>query len=88
MADINNSVQIDLYSRPGCHLCDVAKEVIERVRLRYNFGLRVINIDEDPRLAEAYGTLIPVVFINSTKAFKYHVDEAELEKRVRRLWKQ
>jgi hypothetical protein len=66
----------------------VARDVIERVRLRYNFVLTIINIEEDPELVEDYGTQIPVVFINSTKAFKYHVDEAELEKRVRRLWKQ
>lgn len=81
-------VHIEIYSRPQCHLCDDAKEVIERVRTRYGFTLRVINIEEDPQLEAAYGTQIPVVFINGSKAFKYRVDEAELEKKVRRLWKE
>ncbi len=81
-------VHIEIYSRPACHLCDDAKEVIERVRRRYGFALRVINIEEDPELEEAYGTQIPVVFINGSKAFKYRVDEAELEKKVKRLWKE
>jgi len=80
-------VQIDIYSRPGCHLCDEAKEVVERVRLRFPFLLRVINIETDPELEKSYGEQIPVVFINGNKAFKYHVDEAELEKKVKKLWK-
>lgn len=80
-------VQIDIYSRPGCHLCDDAKEVIERVQARYPFSLRVINIETDPELEKAYGEQIPVVLINGNKAFKYHVDEHELEQKVKRLWK-
>jgi glutaredoxin len=84
---MSNTIQIDIYSRPGCHLCDEAKEVIERVQQRCSFALRIINIDEDPGLLTAFGTEIPVIFINGNKAFKYHVDEAELEKKVKRLWK-
>jgi glutaredoxin len=80
-------IQIDIYSRPGCHLCDEAKDIIDRVRKRHAFAVRVINIEGDPALESAYGTEIPVVFINGSKAFKYHVDERELEKKVKRLWK-
>jgi len=80
-------VQVEIYSRPACHLCDEAKEVIERVRRRIPFSLRVINIEEDQELEAKYGTEIPVVLINGNKAFKYRVDEAELEKKVKRLWK-
>jgi glutaredoxin len=81
------SIQIEIYSRPGCHLCDEAKDVIDRVRLRMPFEVRVINVEADPELERTYGQQIPVVFINGNKAFKYHVDEAELEKKVRKLWK-
>jgi len=82
-----SDIQIDIYSRPGCHLCDEAKDVIDRVRKRHEFAVRVINIEENPALESAYGTEIPVVFINGSKAFKYRVDEGELEKKVKRLWK-
>ena len=82
-----SEIQIDIYSRPGCHLCDEAKHILERVRLRFPFALRVINIADDPELEKTYGEQIPVVLINGSKAFKYHVDEAELEKKVKRLWK-
>jgi glutaredoxin len=82
-----SSIHVEIYSRPGCHLCDEAKEVIDRVRLRMPFELRVINVAADPDLEKTYGEQIPVVFINGNKAFKYHVDQAELEKKVRKLWK-
>ena len=81
------SVQIEIYSRPGCHLCDEAKEIVDRVRLRIPFEIRIINVETDPELETTFGQQIPVVFINGNKAFKYHVDEAELEKKVRKLWK-
>ena len=81
------SIQIDIYSRPGCHLCDEAKDVIDRVQRRFGFNVRVIDIETDPDLERAYGQEIPVVFINGNKAFKYRVDEAELEKKVKKLWK-
>jgi glutaredoxin len=82
-----DNVQIDIYSRPGCHLCDEAKDIIERVRQRHSFALRVVNIENDRALESEFGTEIPVVFINGSKAFKYRVNEAELEKKVKRLWK-
>jgi glutaredoxin len=80
-------VRIEIYSRPGCHLCDEAKEVIERVRRRYPFAMRSINIETDPALEREYGEQIPVVFINGTQAFKFRVDEQELLLEVKRLWK-
>ena len=84
---MSSAIQIDIYSRPGCHLCDEAKTVIERVQGRFAFALRVINIEQDPALEREYGSDIPIVMINGNKAFKYRVDEAELENKVRRLWK-
>ena len=83
----DNAIKIEIYSRPDCHLCEQAKEVIDRVRLRFSFVVRVINIETDAELEKTYGEQVPVVFINGNKAFKYHVDEAELERRVKRLWK-
>jgi len=84
---MTDSVKVEIYSRPGCHLCDEAKEVIERVGRRIVFSLRVINIETDPELEKKYGEEIPVVFVNGMLAFKYRVDEAEFEKKVKRLWK-
>jgi len=83
----NSSVRIEIYSRPGCHLCDDAKEIVDRVRRRFPFSLRVIDIERDPELEKAYGEYIPVVLINGNEAFRYRIDEIEFETQVRTLWK-
>ena len=76
------AIRIDVYSRPGCHLCDEAKEVIDRVRSRHLFDLNVINIALDPSLEAMYGAEIPVVLINGNKAFKYRVEMKEFLKKL------
>ncbi len=83
---MSESIHVEIYSRPGCHLCDDAKVVVERIRQRHPFTLAIINIETDPALETAYGTEIPVITINGNKAFKYRVDEAEFERKVKRLW--
>lgn len=80
-------VEVEIYSRAGCHLCDEAKLTIERVRQRLAFGFRIIDITADPELEKQYGEEIPVVFINGQKAFKYRVDEAQFAAKVKRLWR-
>jgi glutaredoxin len=75
-------VEVRVYSAAGCHLCDVAKELLERERAACGFDLVEIDIAGDPQLEAAYREQIPVVFVAGRKAFKYHVDPAELRRRV------
>ncbi len=81
-----NRVHVEMFSRPGCHLCDEARDVIEEARTRFAFDFHVVNIDEDSELESAYGSEIPVVRINGNKAFKYRVSRRELERKLERLW--
>ena len=76
------SVEVVLYGAPGCHLCDVAKDVVERQREQLGFELRVVDISGDDELERAYREQIPVVFVGGRKAFKYRVDPVELARRV------
>ena len=85
---MDDPVSVEIYSRPLCHLCDHAKEIIERVRRRVAFDLRIINIESDPELEKEFGEQIPVVFINGRKVFKYHVDETVFEQKVKKLWRE
>jgi glutaredoxin len=80
-------IRVEIYSRPGCHLCEEAHETVGRARARRHFELQVIDIERDPRLEEAYGSEIPVIFINGNEAFRHRVDEDELERKLDRLWK-
>jgi glutaredoxin len=77
-------VEVVLYTRAGCHLCEVAKEVIERVRARVPFALSVIDVDTDPSLQEQFGLEVPVVFVGGRKHAKYRLDERAFEERLRR----
>ncbi len=76
------SVEVVLYGAPGCHLCDIAKDVIERQRDLLGFELQVVDISGDDELERAYREQIPVVFVGGRKAFKYRVDPLELARRV------
>jgi glutaredoxin len=77
------SVEVVMYGGRGCHLCEVAADLLERERARLGFELRHIDITGDPQLEAAYREQIPVVFVDGRKAFKFTVDQAELERRVR-----
>jgi glutaredoxin len=76
------TVEVRVYSAAGCHLCDVAKELLEREREARGFDLVCIDITADPALEAAYREQIPVVFVAGHKAFKYHVEVAELHRRL------
>jgi glutaredoxin len=71
---------VTIYSRPGCHLCDAMKTVVDQVRSKRSFALEVIDISSDPELEARYGLEIPVLVVNGRKAAKYRVTEAELER--------
>ena len=74
-----------LYGRPGCCLCDDAREVLERVRARHPFGLQERDIEGDEALLRAYLERIPVGTIDGAEAFELFVDEAELIRRIARV---
>ena len=65
-----------MYSRPGCHLCDEARDVIERERARTGFELIEVNVESDDALELAYGIRIPVVLIDGEERFEIAVDPA------------
>jgi glutaredoxin len=70
--------KVTLYTRIGCHLCDVAKDVLENVRRERSFDLTTIDVDTDGALVELYGMEVPVIAVNGRKAFKFRVDPAKL----------
>ena len=75
-------LRIEIYSKPDCHLCDVAKEVIKKAENEFDLELVEINIEEDEASFHKYRYDIPVVMINGRKAFKHRVDEDKLRKRL------
>jgi glutaredoxin len=70
-----------LYTRPGCHLCDVAKDTLMHHR-RHLPELEEVNIESDPALKERFGTEIPVVEIDGRVRFRGRVDEVLLRRLI------
>ena len=85
MREGSKKATVTIYTRPGCHLCDQAKEAILTSGCETEFLIEEVNIDEDPALRERYGWDIPVIFINGVKAFKHRVDPHEFRRKLRRL---
>jgi glutaredoxin len=71
-----------LYGRPGCHLCEDALAVLERVRERTPFAFEQVDIESDEALFKRYLERIPVITIDSRESFELFVDEQALEAAV------
>jgi glutaredoxin len=76
------ALEVTLYTRPGCHLCDDAKAAIAPLLREFHAPLREVNIDLDAELAEKYGWDIPVIFIGRHKAAKHRVDLVQFRRQL------
>lgn len=76
--------KVVLYSRRGCHLCEVVKESLAKLSRRGGFTWQVIDVDSDVDLRRKFNDEVPVVFIDDRKAFKYRMDEQEFLRKLTR----
>jgi glutaredoxin len=74
--------EVLLYSRRGCHLCEIVKESLSKLSRRGGFTWSEVDVDSSDDLRRKYNDEVPVVFINGRKAFKYRMDEKEFLKRL------
>ena len=68
--------QVTMYSRRNCHLCEVAKDVVESARNEAEFEFEVVFIDGDAGLEKEYGEEVPVTLINGKRHDYFRVDRA------------
>ena len=73
------AARLTLYGRPGCHLCDDARDVLLRVGAPFD----EVDIESDDALFKRYLERIPVVAVDGVDAFDLFVDEAALRARLR-----
>jgi thiol-disulfide isomerase/thioredoxin len=77
-------LQLELYTRPGCHLCDDLRAICERLGEEFPLRLTEVNIDSDPALRARYDLEIPVLWIDGRKAVKYRATEGALRRILQR----
>jgi glutaredoxin len=72
-----------MYSRPGCGLCDEAREVVLAERERTPFAFREVDVSTDDALELEFGIRIPVVAIDGEERFEIRVDRRAFARAVR-----
>jgi hypothetical protein len=72
------TARVLLYGKPGCHLCDDARAVIERVCADLGEAYEEISILDDPALMDRFGEEIPVTFVDGRQHDFWRVDEGRL----------
>ena len=81
-------MELIIYSRQGCHLCDVMKEELEAMNLgKSRLGqsgdsrqstIKVIDIDNDPSLKKRYHNQIPVLLVNDVEICHHRLNKKRL----------
>jgi len=67
-------IEVSIYSRSNCHLCEVALDVINEIRNEFDFTVTKILIDGSAELEAKYGEQIPVILINNEPHDFFRVD--------------
>lgn len=72
------SERVALYTKPGCHLCDVAREVVEIVCAERDTDFVEINIWDDPGDADRFAERIPVITVDGVEVAHFRIDPDRL----------
>jgi glutaredoxin len=78
-------IDVSIYSRSNCHLCEVALGVLEGMRNELDFQITKILIDENPELEEKYGEQVPVILINNQPHDFFRVDPERFRLAISKL---
>ena len=76
----SSTARVTLYGKPGCHLCDDARAVVERVCAERGAAWAEVAVTTTPERMAAYGEQIPVTFVDGRQHDFWRVDEARLRR--------
>jgi glutaredoxin len=69
---------LTLYSRAGCHLCEVMQEELQPYMEQYRLSLQIVDIDSDDDLLRRYAVKIPVLVLDGETICQYRLDPGVL----------
>jgi glutaredoxin len=73
-----SSLEVRLYGKPGCHLCERAEELIEDLSTEYPLTVQTLDITADPALFERFRYEIPVIELADGRSLTGRIERAEL----------
>jgi glutaredoxin len=74
------AIRLTIYSRPGCHLCEIMTAMVRHVGRTVSLSLDEIDITSDAALMARYETAIPVLAIGDREIARYRIGEVDLRK--------
>ena len=74
---------VTVYSRSGCHLCEIAIDRINSVKKDYEFSLEISLIDNNNELEKEFGEQVPVIMIDNTIHDYWRVDLERFTKAIK-----
>lgn len=77
------SRNVTIFSRRGCHLCEVAMAKAVEVQAELGFSLQEIFIDGDQQLTEEHGEKVPVIYIDGKPHDFFRIDEVRFRSALR-----
>jgi glutaredoxin len=75
--------KVTVYSRSGCHLCEIAIDRIKSIMSELKFELDIKLIDDDLKLEEEYGEQVPVILIEDKVHDYWRVDLERFTKAIK-----
>jgi glutaredoxin len=82
---VETRVQVVMYTRPGCHLCDEMKEAISTSGCAGLYTFEEVDIESEAELFARYQFEIPVLCINGVEAFRHRLRPDEFKAYVTAL---
>ena len=76
--------RVVVYTRQGCHLCDVAIAVVEQVCADMGEDFVGIDIDSEPALAARYSDDVPVVSVDGALVGQWRIQERALKRALKK----
>lgn len=77
-------IEVTLYTRKGCHLCEEAKAQMAPLLREFGARLREVDIDADESLRALYDVDVPVIFLGGRKVAKHRLDVAQFRRQLER----
>ena len=77
-------IEVTLYTRKGCHLCEEAKAQMAPLLREFGARLREVDIDADESLRALYDVDVPVIFLGDRKVAKHRLDLAQFRRQLER----
>ena len=73
---------ITIYSRSGCHLCEVVHRIAQRIQQDVPFHLAYVDVESNPMWVERFGHRVPVVLIDQREACAGRITEGRLRQAI------